>query len=149
MTKTDCIMTDCANKPKARSLCGTHQEQLYVHGSLEVQRAVEAHEHERLLAQADAYDWEYLTDDQAKAIEMGVRDAYFENGDLQEYDHENMLQEAWMWAASHKAEVQRIETFTMLRKKAKDRAIEGNKSEWNANRELVSLEAMFEDSEEA
>lgn len=143
-----CIMANCKNVQRTRGVCSTHREQLYEYGSLEVQRAVEAHEHEQLLKQAEAYDWHYLTEDQTKAIELGVRDAYFENGDLQDYDHENMLQEAWIWAASHKAEVERIEAFTTLRKKAKDRAIKANKTEWNTNRELVSLEAMFEDAEE-
>lgn len=148
MTKTDCIMTDCENKSARRAVCWTHYGHYTEWGDVRVTAAIEAHEHGQLLEQAEAYDWEYLTDDQAKAIEMGVRDAYFENGDLQSYDHENMLQEAWMWAASNKAEVQKISTFTRLRRQAKSRAIQANKSEWNANRELVSLEAMFEDSEE-
>lgn len=138
---TECIMPECPNKPLSRGLCGTHQKHLYLHGGVEVQRVVE--EHERQADLASELDWDYLTEDQCSAIERGVRDAYWENGRLQEYDLENMLQDAWIWAASHKAEVQRIETLAILRQKAKHRAIESNVTSWNAGRQVDYLEDLL------
>lgn len=126
---TECIMPECGNKPARRGVCWTHYEHLTEHGSVEVQRVVEERDRERDLAVE--FDWEYLDDDQRSAIERGVRDAYWENGTLQEYDLENMLQEAWIWAASHKAEVLKINTFTLLRERARSRAVESHRTGWS------------------
>lgn len=126
---TECVMPECGNERHARGICQTHKRNLHEHGSLEVQRAVE--EHERQAGLAVEFDWEYLTEDQSAAIRRGVRDAYWENGTLQEYDLENMLQEAWIWAASHKAEVLKINTFTLLRERARSRAVESHRTGWS------------------
>lgn len=142
----ECIMPDCSNKPKARGLCGTHQEHLYVHGSVEVQRVVE--ERERELSLASGLDWDYLTEDQRSAIERGVKDAYWANGSLQPHDLDNLLQEAWIWAASHKAEVQRIETFTLLRERARSRAVEANRAGWAQEAALDYFEDLLSRDEE-
>ena len=143
---TECIMPDCPNKPKSRGLCGTHERHLYDHGNPEVQRLVEEREREELLAAG--FDWDYLTEDQRSAIERGVRDAYWENSDLQIYDLENMLQEAWIRAASHKAEVQKIKTFTLLRQQSKRWAIEANKTAWNNERQVDYFEDFLPRDEE-
>lgn len=143
---TECIMPECGNAPRSRGLCSTHREHLYVHGSLEVQRVVE--EHERQADLATEFDWGYLTEDQRSAIERGVKDAYWENGGLQEYDLENMLQDAWIWAASHKAEVQRIETFTLLRERARSRAVKANRTSWAAEANVDHLEDLLAQRED-
>lgn len=146
--KAECRMPSCKNDVRARFVCGSHLNSFSEFADIRVQRVIEEAELERDLEKGAGFDWHYLTEDQAKAIEMGVRDAYFENDDLQGYDHENMLQDAWIWAASHKKDVQATTTFTMLRTEAKRKAIRAAQAGWNANRELVSLEAMFEDNEE-
>ena len=143
---TECIMPDCPNKPARRELCWTHYEHLTEFASVEVQRVVEEREREALLA--IEFDWDYLTEDQCSAIERGVRDAYWENSDLQECDLENMLQEAWIRAASHKAEVQKIKTFTMLRQQSKRWAIEANKTAWNNERRVDYFEDFLPRDEE-
>ena len=142
----ECIMPECQNNPVRRRLCWTHYEHLNEHASIAVQRVVE--EHERQARLAVEFDWDYLTEDQCRAIEMGVRDAYWENSDLQECDLENMLQEAWIWAASHKAEVQRINTFTTLRLKVKHRAVEANVTAWTADRQMDYFEGLLPRNEE-
>ena len=145
---TECIMPQCANKPARRELCWTHYEHLTEFASIEVQRVVEEREREREKAMAAKLDWDYLTEDQRSAIERGVRDAYWENSDLQIYDLENMLQEAWIRAASHKAEVQKIKTFTLLRLQAKRWAIEANKTAWNNERQMDYFEDLLSRDEE-
>lgn len=135
---TECIMPGCSNIPRTRGLCSTHRENLYVHASVEVQRVVE--EHERQNDIAGGWDWDYLTEDQRSAIERGVRDAYWENGRLQESDLDNMLQDAWIWAASHKAEVQKIRAVSILRRKVKHRIVEANLTSWKAEKDLDYLE---------
>lgn len=142
----ECIMPECHNQPRTRGVCSTHRDHLYVHGSVEVQRAVE--EHERQASLAAEMDWDYLDEDQRRAIEMGVRDAYWENSDLQECDLENMLQEAWIRAAGHKAEVQKIKTFTMLRQQAKRWAVEANVTAWTADRQMDYFEDLLPRNEE-
>lgn len=134
----ECIMPDCRNRPRTRGVCSTHREHLYVRGSVEVQRVVE--EHERQAAASVEMDWDYLTEDQCTAIRRGVEDAYWENSDLQRYDFEDMLQEAWIRAAGHKAEVQKIKTFTMLRQQAKRWATQANVTDWNNNRQVDYFE---------
>lgn len=143
---TECIMPDCPNKPARRELCWTHYEHLTEFASIEVQRVVEEREREKALAAE--FDWDYLTEDQRTAIERGVRDAYWANGNLQEYDLENMLQEAWIWAASHKAEVQRIETFTLLRERARSRAVEANRAGWARESAVDYFEDLLSRDEE-
>lgn len=138
---TECIMPECANKPARRGLCWTHYEHLTEHASITVQRVVE--EAERQADLATEFDWDYLTEDQRSAIERGVKDAYWENSDLQESDLENMLQEAWIRAASHKAEVQKIKTFTLLRQQAKRWAIEANVTGWTSDRRVDYLEDLL------
>lgn len=142
----ECIMPECQNKPARRGLCWTHYEHLNEHASIAVQRVVE--EHERQADLAAEFDWDYLTEDQRSAIERGVRDAYWENGRLQEYDLENMLQDAWIWAASHKAEVQRIETFTLLRERTRSRAVESNRAGWASEASMDYLEDILADRED-
>lgn len=138
---TECIMPECANKPARRGLCWTHYEHLTEHASIAVQRVVE--EHERQADLATEFDWDYLTEDQRSAIERGVKDAYWGNSDLQESDLENMLQEAWIRAASHKVEVQKIKTFTLLRQQAKRWAIEANVTGWTSDRRVDYLEDLL------
>lgn len=138
---TECIMPECANKPARRGLCWTHYEHLTEHASIAVQRVVE--EHERQADLATEFDWDYLTEDQRSAIERGVKDAYWENSDLQGCDLENMLQEAWIRAASHKVEVQKIKTFTLLRQQAKRWAIEANVTGWTSDRRVDYLEDLL------
>lgn len=143
---TECIMPDCPNKPDSRSLCSTHKRHLYDHGNPEVQRLVEEREREELLAAE--FDWDYLSEDQRTAIEQGVRDAYWDTYGLQERDLEDMLQEAWIRAASHKAEVQKIKTFVMLRQQSKRWAIEANKTAWNNERQMDYFEDLLPRDEE-
>ena len=142
----ECIMPECQNNPVRRGLCWTHYEHLNEHASIAVQRVVE--EHERQARLAVEMDWDYLDEDQRRAIEMGVRDAYWENSDLQECDLENMLQEAWIRAAGHKAEVQKIKTFTMLRQQAKRWAVEANVTAWTADRQMDYFEDLLPRNEE-
>ena len=145
---TECIMPECANKPARRGLCWTHYEHLTEHASITVQRVVEEAERQITKGIAAKLDWDYLTEDQRSAIERGVRDAYWENGRLQEYDLENMLQDAWIWAASHKAEVQRLETFTLLRERARSRTVEANRTSWAAEANVDHLEDLLAQRED-
>lgn len=144
--QTECIIPDCTNIPRTRGVCSTHREHLYEHGSVEVQRAVEEREHEQFLATET--DWEYLTGEQRYAIERGVKDAYWENGTLQERDLENMLQEAWIWAATHKTEVLRIEKVSLLRERARSRSVDVHRTGWTEAQGMDYFEDFLRTDEE-
>lgn len=143
---TECIMPDCPNKLQARGLCRTHLRHLYESSDLDVQKVVEEHERSKQLEVE--YDWDYLTEDQRSAIERGVRDACWDTYGLQGCDLEDMLQEAWIWAASHKTEVQGARSMVILRRHMKRRAIELHKTQWSEDRELDYFEDFLREGED-
>ena len=143
---TKCIMPDCPNVPGSRALCSTHQRHLYEKSDLRVLEVVREHEQEK--ARKVEYDWDYLTEDQRSAIEHGVKDAYWDTYGLQSYDLEDMLQEAWIWAACHKSEVQSIRSMVILRRHIRRRAVEIHKTQWGEDRELDYFEDFLREGED-
>lgn len=143
-----CLMEGCSNGAARRGLCWTHYEHLTKFADIRVQRAVESHEREQLIASGSDLEWDYLTDEQYKAIERGVRDAYHEASGLNSYDLENLLQDMWIWCAGHRSEVEAVKSFKLLRQQARRWVIELHQTEWNANRRLDSYEALTEGRED-
>lgn len=139
--RKSCLMAGCESRVAARELCWTHYKRLQDFADLEVQAVIDEREREKIRERAAKLDWGYLTEDQRTAIEAGVKDAYFESGSLQQADLDNMLQDTWIWAASKKAEVQKIRTLTLLRERARSRIVEANRTRWR--REAIT--DYFED----
>lgn len=144
-----CEFPGCEGNLEARGLCRTHRRDLEEEGSLEVQAFVDERERQADIALAGELDWEYLTDAQAKAIERGVDDAYYDNtSHLNWHDWQNLKQEMTIWAAGHRAEVQKFTSMRKLREHIKRRSIELHKTQWTGDRQVQSWDAIVEDTPE-
>lgn len=142
-----CEMPECENDAPWSGVCRTHYDHWANHGDQRVQAVIEGREH-RLDLETDL-DWEYLTDDQMKAVERGVADAYYDNDNhLNWHDWQNLQQEMLIWAAAHKTEVEGFTSMKMLRRHIKRRSIEVHRTQWSADRKITSWDAIVEDTPE-
>lgn len=142
-----CEVPECERNLEAKGLCRSHRRALEEHGDIWVQAVVDEREHRLDLEQADQLDWTYLSDDQSKAIERGVWDAALDAG-LNFHDRQNVHQEMLVWAAGHKKDVQAVRSKSQLRLQMKRQAIKLHRTQWRDERQLDSLDAMFEDEPE-
>lgn len=143
-----CELPGCETAQDWNGLCRTHRRAAEIHGNPEVQHFLAERDRQREIERGKSLDWEYLSDDQMVAIERGVRDAFYENRDLNEYDLDNLHQEMIIWAAGHKADVQRIRSPRLLRQQIKRRAIRLHRGQWERDREIESLDRLAESMEE-
>lgn len=81
-------------------------------------------------------DWHYLDEMQVEAVNAGARDAFNGSGRHTVESLGDFEQDAMLYAALHRTELEKIRTFSILRKKIRDRLIRDGKEQWGKDRLL-------------